>query len=33
VYARCPGWRSTTCPTWTGSWTPSAARSATKGQA
>src|SRR5206468_4966794 len=27
---RRPGSKSTTCPTWTGSWTPSTARSATE---
>src|SRR5580700_2248280 len=27
---RRPGWRTTTCPTWTGSWTPSTVRSATE---
>ncbi len=30
---RRPGSRTTTCPTWTGSWTPSTARSATEGRA
>src|SRR5580704_11003515 len=27
---RRPGWRTTTCPIWTGSWTPSTVRSATE---